>query len=186
MRSDDEMLDPSLHPMARALRSEVAVRPGMAQRVMTEVRRPLWRRGGAWLLRPRDLSLSPLTGLTLAAGIATLLFMARPARTPAGPVAVPAVAAVAAAQPMIRFVLNAPGATTVSVVGDFNDWETGSTPLRPTVGANGVWHVEVPLAPGRHEYAFVVDGAEWRADPGALGTTDDFGRPNSVMTVTRS
>jgi hypothetical protein len=43
--------------------------------------------------------------------------------------------------------------------------------------------VEVPLEPGRHEYAFVVDGERWLADPAAPTTGGDFGTPNSVVTV---
>jgi len=44
--------------------------------------------------------------------------------------------------------------------------------------------IEVPLAPGRYGYAFVLDGRRFVADPAApraLG--DDFGAPTSVVTV---
>jgi 1,4-alpha-glucan branching enzyme len=30
--------------------------------------------------------------------------------------------------------------------------------------SNGVWHAKLDLAPGRHLYKFVIDGA-WCADP---------------------
>jgi hypothetical protein len=44
--------------------------------------------------------------------------------------------------------------------------------------------VDVPLAPGRHLYAFVVDGTRWTPDPNApLAPGDDFGAPNSVIMV---
>jgi 1,4-alpha-glucan branching enzyme len=71
----------------------------------------------------------------------------------------------------------------VALVGDFNDWDTGATQLR-TTASGGLWTVEVPLAPGRHRYAFVVDGEEWRPDPAAPRAPGaDFGTPSSVVTV---
>jgi len=82
----------------------------------------------------------------------------------------------------VQFVLVAPSAKSVALVGDFNDWDAATTPL--VRSAAGVWSGTVTLAPGRHLYAFVVDGTRWVADPAApqaLG--DDFGTPNSVITV---
>ena len=64
-----------------------------------------------------------------------------------------------------QFVLVAPRAASVALVGDFNDWDPGRTPLHPA--ATGVWSVNVPLQPGQHQYAFVVDGKDWRPDPAA-------------------
>jgi 1,4-alpha-glucan branching enzyme len=59
----------------------------------------------------------------------------------------------------------------------------GSAPLR-AVPAAGVWTIEVPLAPGRHRYAFVVEGGQWLPDPAApRAAGDDFGTPSSVVTV---
>jgi 1,4-alpha-glucan branching enzyme len=49
-----------------------------------------------------------------------------------------------------------------------------------------VWTIDVPLEPGVYQYAFVVDGAEWRPDPRAVSHVDDgFGRENSVVIVSR-
>ena len=88
---------------------------------------------------------------------------------------------------MVRFVIAAPGAMRVSVVGDFNDWDADATPLAPAASGGGVWTVEVPLAPGRHEYAFVVDGTDWRPDPAAPSTAaGEYGVSNSVVTVAGS
>ncbi len=81
-----------------------------------------------------------------------------------------------------QFVLVAPRATSVSLVGDFNDWDPARTPMHAARG--GVWATIVPLAPGRYRYAFLVNGAEWHADPGAPTVADDeFGTPSSVVTV---
>ena len=80
-----------------------------------------------------------------------------------------------------QFVLVAPQASSVALVGDFNDWDPARSPMRT---AQGVWATTVPLAPGRYRYAFLVNGAEWRADPGAPAAHDDeFGTPSSVITV---
>ncbi len=82
---------------------------------------------------------------------------------------------------MLQFVLVAPQAASVSLVGDFNDWDPARSPMQT---AHGVWATVVRLAPGRYRYAFLVNGVEWRADPGAPAAKDDeFGTPNSVVTV---
>jgi hypothetical protein len=83
---------------------------------------------------------------------------------------------------VIRFALVAPGASRVSVVGDFNQWDAEATPMRP-LGDGRVWLVEVPLPPGRHVYAFVVDG-DVTPDPAApRAGEEDFGVPSSVVLV---
>ncbi|HEY0779684.1 MAG TPA: isoamylase early set domain-containing protein, partial [Gemmatirosa sp.] len=87
-----------------------------------------------------------------------------------------------------RFMLVAPGAREVSLVGDFNEWDHGATPLRRVAsqgGTQGVWTIDVPLTAGRYAYSFLVDGQRWVADPArprAIGA-DDFGSPNSAVTV---
>jgi 1,4-alpha-glucan branching enzyme len=82
----------------------------------------------------------------------------------------------------VRFALVAPGATRVSLVGDFNQWDAKATPMRQ-LGDGRLWIVEVPLAPGRHVYAFVVDG-DVTPDPAApRAGEEDFGTPSSVVLV---
>ena len=77
--------------------------------------------------------------------------------------------------------LSAP-ASSVTVVGDFNDWDPSGTPLRPT-GRSGVWSVELQLKPGRYHYTFLIDGNRWAGDPSEPQVTSDFGAPVSVLTV---
>ena len=163
-----------------------------------------WR----WLVHPRSVRVSPLGALAAAAlaFVAATLGMRRDAtrpRTDGGTGEYPAVAtgefpavrtsaARTAAAPashtrdtvfVTRFMIVAPGAQHVTLVGDFNDWDKGATPLLK-VAANGVWTAEVRLPPGRYAYAFLVDGQQWVADPAAPPATgDDFGRPSSVVTV---
>lgn len=83
----------------------------------------------------------------------------------------------------LQFVLVAPQAASVALVGDFNDWDPARSPMQ-TAHGGGVWATVVRLAPGRYRYAFLVNGVEWRADPGAPAAKDDeFGTPSSVVTV---
>ena len=81
-----------------------------------------------------------------------------------------------------RFDLTLPSsAREVALVGDFNGWDEHATPMvrRPNDGA---WSAQVPLPPGRHVYAFVVDGKKWLVDPLAPQVPDDgYGPANAVV-----
>jgi len=82
---------------------------------------------------------------------------------------------------MVRFYLQAPGAQTVSLVGDFNDWSTNDITLADDDG-DGIWTALVPLDPGRHRYKFLVDGTRWVADPNATSyQSDGFGGRNALL-----
>jgi hypothetical protein len=175
-----------------ALRGDVvAFAPEFDARVMQRVRaesrdvpgRGIWR----WMTRPRAVNVSPLGALALAAGLAGIIALAAQ-RTDLGirtAVEAPpaALAPSAGREQMMEFVFVNRSASSVAIVGDFNDWEEGGSPLR-RVTEQGVWAITIPLAPGRYHYTFVVDGTKWVADPLAPRTLeDDFGRPNSVITV---
>jgi hypothetical protein len=82
----------------------------------------------------------------------------------------------------ITFAIHAPGSRSVSLVGDFTDWRTDRVRLTPT--ASGEWRVALKLPPGRYRFAYLVDNVEWRADSRAARTTDEFGRPTSIIAVT--
>jgi Carbohydrate-binding module 48 (Isoamylase N-terminal domain) len=140
------------------------------------------RSAGTWLFQPRPIRVRPAVVLAAAASIVVAAVGLR-VRPTAGP-SLPAIARTAAAgSAPVQFMLVAPNASRVSLVGDFNDWQAGATPMAGTV-ADGLWTVTVPLAPGRYRYAFLVDGATWVPDPDAPRTIDDdFGRPNSVLTI---
>lgn len=99
------------------------------------------------------------------------------------PVAAPAGAAAAEAAVPTQFVLDSPNAGSVALVGDFNEWDARSAPLARDP-QTGLWTVTMPIAPGRHVYAFLVDGKDWTLDPRAPKEMDsDFGRPGSVLLV---
>lgn len=82
----------------------------------------------------------------------------------------------------VRFVIVAPAARQVSLVGDFNQWDVSANPMRPSHDGTR-WVLEVPLAPGRHTYAFVVDGDVLRDPTAPTVVDDDFGMPNSIIFV---
>jgi hypothetical protein len=135
-----------------------------------------------WWVRRRTFTLSPARALAMAAGFAGFIVLGAigTARLVPGRVAV----ALPAADTVfvVRFVLAAPAARTVAIVGDFNGWANGATLLEPS-GEAGIWSISLPLTAGRHEYAFVIDGQQWVADPAALRLVDEFGTESSVLRV---
>lgn len=175
-----------LEPLVHAARAYPTEPEGARAQVMARIRReagdPLRRPQGAltrawrWLVEPRSVRVSPLLGasaVSLVLVLGTLTW--RPARDDTR-------APVSTGGRTVQFVFVAPAATSVSLVGDFNDWQTRATPLTRTA-PSGVWSVDVPLGPGRHVYAFVVDDV-WMADAFAPRAPDsDFGTPTSVVVV---
>jgi hypothetical protein len=147
-----------------------------------------------WWTRPRILTLSPLAGLAMAASIAAVVALGTLAAahlaygnraTIAANTAVTSPSAINHAVDtvhIVRFVLMAPDANSVSLVGDFNAWTKGATALEKT-GREGVWAASVVVPPGRHEYAFVVDGNRWVADPAAPVKTDEYNVESSILSV---
>ena len=191
MKQDDEDF---LEQIARPLREPVETSAGFEARVMAAARKRESTGVLQWIVRPRVLRLSPLAGLAAAAGIAIAALTldragverAAPQVAVTSPAAPAAPAAAVDTIKLVQFMLVAPDARTVSVVGDFNDWDPSATPLREASDA-GVWTITVPLAAGRHQYVFMVDGNRWTPDPAApTAVEDDFGMPNSVITVGES
>jgi hypothetical protein len=89
---------------------------------------------------------------------------------------------VAEGRSTVRFVFVAPYASRVALVGDFNAWNPAAMPMRRSTDGRA-WLLDVPLAPGRHVYSFIVDG-DLAPDPAApRAGDDDFGVPSSVVLV---
>ena len=131
-----------------------------------------------WLLRPRTIRLSPLTNLAMAAA-AFAVFAVLPNQPPDAPQLAP----VAVTEILVEFSLEAPGATTVAVAGDFSGWE--SDLVLDDADGDGIWTGRIPITPGVHQYMFVIDGTDWVTDPGAQRYSDDgFGNRNAVLAVT--
>jgi hypothetical protein len=150
----------------------------------------------------RRISMSPAAGIAAAllfaalgagatfvalsgrgqAGEGSSVADARSRSTPDGSRGVLAASDATADQQVVRFELAAPRAAHVALVGSFNEWNPVATPLRHDP-SSGKWVVSLRLPPGRHVYAFVVDG-DVTADPTApRAADDDFGSANSVLLV---
>ena len=72
-------------------------------------------------------------------------------------------------------------AQAVALVGDFNGWDERATPMVRRSN-DGTWSAKVPLPPGRHVYAFVIDGRKWLVDPLAPQVPDEgYGPANAVV-----
>ncbi len=77
---------------------------------------------------------------------------------------------------------SAPGAHTITIAGDFNNWSpTSAIPMHKQ--ANGDWAATIQLPAGRHLYKLIVDG-KWIPDPENPSVEDDtYGGKNSVVVV---
>ncbi|HVO40164.1 MAG TPA: isoamylase early set domain-containing protein [Spirochaetia bacterium] len=86
------------------------------------------------------------------------------------------------AEVLVRFTIQAPAASRVSLAGDFNGWQPGVLSLTPS-REKGTWEITIPLRRGSvYTYDFVIDGEHWVADPGSRAQVDDgFGGLSSVL-----
>jgi len=81
----------------------------------------------------------------------------------------------------VNFICNAPQAQSVSLVGDFNQWNPATHPMQQMT--DGAWLLTVELRHGHHRYAFLVDGV-LTLDPRGQGVTrDDHGQRVSLVPV---
>lgn len=86
-----------------------------------------------------------------------------------------------AARPIV-FELDAPEASSVQVLGDFNHWSRDTNAMQR--GADGRWRVTTMLPPGRYVYAYLVDGQRFQRDPQRDPVEDrDFGVTGSELVV---
>jgi hypothetical protein len=169
--------------IAGPLRESDVLAPDFEARLMAKARAEIARRQAngprrSWWLTARVFVASPLTTLAMAAGIAVVA-----AASTLG-VAQHGAARLSGADTVefVRFVLVDSTARSVSIVGDFNGWRSDRTPL-VAAPKPGIWSVSVPLSPGRHEYAFIVDGKRWVVDPASVASSDEFGTESSVLLV---
>jgi hypothetical protein len=190
--TDDARAGDRLEAGVEALRAEVPVRPQWRERVLREL---------AALPAPvpaeavplpfpakRRMVVRPLTALAAAMGFmlfgATVMYVAMAGRPEAPPATRVATQARDSDSSLVtvRFMLVAPSAQRVSLVGDFNRWSPSAAPMRRSRDGQS-WILEVGLRPGRHAYAFVVDD-DVVADPAAPSAVgEDFGVPSSVVLV---
>jgi len=83
----------------------------------------------------------------------------------------------------LLFVFHDDTAESISVAGNFNEWNPLATPLKRD--GSSLWSTEI-VAPreGRFEYKFVVNGQHWIEDPSnGMKTPDNYGGLNSVLVI---
>ena len=82
----------------------------------------------------------------------------------------------------VTFTLEFPLAGEVVLMGDFNQWNPKTHPMKKDKA--GLWKKNTLLYPGRYEYRFLVDG-HWRNDPNNHRTClNSFGSYNNIIIVT--
>jgi hypothetical protein len=182
--------------IARHLRAPLSppVSESFDARVMAAVRRlPRHSRFKLWsrLTTPKTVTVKPLWWGLAAASVA--LFAVIGAMRAIDDVQVATKPMVTALFPRtnpakppqrVQFVLVAPDAKKVAVVGDFNGWDAGHAGYQAQHRGGGVWSVMAPVPVGHHRYSFVVDDSVWVADPTAPRVVDnDFGVANSAIVV---
>ncbi len=82
----------------------------------------------------------------------------------------------------VTFELTAEPGSRVYVAGTFNKWDPAADPMKDNPDG-GHYAAALRLAPGRHEYKFVVNG-DWRLDPNCADSVPNaHGSRNSVIVV---
>lgn len=82
----------------------------------------------------------------------------------------------------VLFVLDAPGAESVSVTGEFTNWSREGAAMGKDPG-DGLWKVVLDIDPGEYEYRFIVDG-KWIRDPNNKDyIRNEFGQENSLLII---
>jgi 1,4-alpha-glucan branching enzyme len=81
----------------------------------------------------------------------------------------------------IQFEFPAPDAKEVHLVGSFNNWDTGKTPMKKD--KKGIWKKTLSLEAGKYEYRFFVDG-QWENNPSCSSCIpNEFGTQNCLRIV---
>jgi hypothetical protein len=174
----------TLELMVQELQHPVRLDESFDRRVMVRVRRIYAERRHrgiiGWLGTAAGISRRPAWAAALAASVVAVVSLGIVRVVDRTPGAQPGQAI------PIQFVLVAPDAHSVAVVGDFNNWGLNDTAL-VAENHNGVWSVSAPVHTGVHRYAFLVNGKQWVADPTApRAADDDFGQPSSALVVEAS
>ena len=80
----------------------------------------------------------------------------------------------------VEFRFYRPGASEVTLAGDFNDWHRTSIPMARA--PDGYWRHRLRLGPGVYQFKYHCDG-EWYADYAAFGLEHGPYGWNSVVRV---
>jgi hypothetical protein len=170
--------------LANDVQAQIFRIDGLEDRIVTEISNRLprqsgWERVKEFFTAPRKRRINDLLIVGTTAVIFFIFGMALgnrlAERLPSKPAILTGVE-----QNGIIFALLAPGAREIQIAGTFTNWE--KIPLVDADG-DGIWMINVELAPGRHEYAFIVDGRWFGKDPMADDFVRSFGYYNSVRYI---
>jgi hypothetical protein len=193
----DEPKEEWLDELVGALQKEEPANPEVEDQLMARIRAEAARTmpgAGAvhgrgwwnWLSRPRRIALSPLG---FGAAVLGMLLLALGGSYLGGSMDRREAEMRAAAIPRaegtrpVLFTLLAPQAHSVSVAGDFNNWDPAAAPLELRA-SGGVWAGVYWMPDGVYSYSYVVDGriSTQAGDRPSLPAAD-FGGSNSVLVV---
>lgn len=183
--ADDRLLEHAIREVRAFVDSRPAPDLGTGVMRLIEECAPIQPSGGVWWLvgwlwsvHRVSFHVRPAYGL-LAAALVVALAASAPAvwRSPASDGAADAEGTPAL---FVQFRLDAPEAANVQLAGSFTNWQRQYDLYE--VGP-GIWTITLPLPPGVHDYAFIVDGQRWMADPYAPAVHDGFGGTNSRIAL---
>ena len=80
----------------------------------------------------------------------------------------------------VKFELYYNDAETVSLAGEFNNWNSKDIPM---YFDGEKWLIALKLRPGEYQYKFVIDGKNWILDPKAEKAYAPHGASNSLCIV---
>ena len=193
-------LSPFIDQIAAELKRPVRLDPRFDERVMAALNapaviplHPTRQPRRSWLVRPTwTLRVSPIGAFAAAAALVGVIAFSAWQLTPVDQqIATQSIegdlvpVSNTDAEPLVlhQFFYYQKGLQSISVVGGFNDWDADSTSM--TEVSPGVWSVSMHLRPGVYEYQFILNGKQRVTDPTMPQTSNDFGSPNSVVTVSR-
>jgi hypothetical protein len=193
LTEEERALADRLEASIEEARSYVAARPtpDLAGRVLTRIggTRPSagwgwhatvrWLREALWTTRRVSFRLRPVYVLLAVAFVAPLTVRWATDWLDGVPLQIDAPGA-AAPEVLVRFRLEVPDAQSVQLAGSFTNWEAR---FELHEVAPGVWTGVLPVPIGVHEYAFLIDGTRWLADPYAPQVSDGFGGMNSRLAL---
>ncbi len=80
----------------------------------------------------------------------------------------------------------ASGASSVHVAGSFNGWACDDAWALKDPDGDGTFEGTFSMAPGEHQFKYVVDRTQWFTDPEAEAVDDGNGNQNSQLVVATS
>lgn len=196
----DRNVDPFIDEIAAELRRPVRLDARFDDRVMAAIEEPdvIPLRPSMvprpWFGRRWTISVSPMGAMAAAASLVGLLALGvwgsrdGETRVVIDSTGVPTLTPIANAPASPdnalqyhQFLIVAPNARSITLEGDFNDWDGAKTEL--TRSSDGVWSASVLLRPGQYQYQFVIDDTLRVADENAPRVPDGLGGENSVITI---